>query len=186
MTVFLLALALAMDAFAVSITSGVTIKKMRLRHALRIAAFFGVFQAVMPILGWSLGKLWATQLAQVDHWIAFGLLLVIGVKMIYEAMQLEQIEKEKGDPLNFYILLSLAVATSIDAAAVGVSLSFLEVAIVGPSIVIGAITFVISLAGTYIGKRFGDMFGKKIEILGGIVLIGIGVKILVEHLTALG
>lgn len=181
-TVIFLALALAMDAFAVSIASGVTIVKMHLRHALRIAAFFGIFQAVMPIAGWSVGRFAAEMIRAFDHWVAFGLLSFIGGKMIYESSFLEPENETRSDPLNFYILLTLAIATSVDAAAVGVSLSILEIRIVQPAVIIGIVTFLVSLAGTWIGRRFGDLFENKIEIVGGVVLIGIGCKILVEHL----
>lgn len=181
-TIILLALALAMDAFAVSITSGITIGKMHLRHALRIAAFFGFFQAVMPIVGWSVGLFAADQIEAFDHWVAFALLTTIGGKMIYESFILEAENKKKADPLNLYILFTLAIATSIDAAAVGISMSLLKVQIIQPALIIGVITFVVSFVGTIIGQKFGDLFGEKIEIIGGVVLIGIGCKILIEHL----
>jgi len=181
-TIIFLALALAMDAFAVSITSGITIVKMHLRHALRIAAFFGFFQAAMPIIGWSLGRFAADKIQAYDHWIAFGLLSIIGGKMIYESFVLDSENEKPRDPLNVFILFTLAIATSIDAAAVGISMSLLKVQIIFPSVIIGVITFFVSLAGTWLGSQFGDLFGEKIEIAGGIVLIGIGCKILIEHL----
>ena len=181
-TIILLALALAMDAFAVSITSGITIGKMHLRHALRIAGFFGFFQAVMPLLGWSVGRGAADFIQAYDHWVAFGLLGGIGGKMIYESFKLDADCKEKADPLNLYVLFTLAVATSIDAGAVGVSLSLLDVRIILPSIIIGIVTFFVSMAGTWLGQSFGDLFGERIEIAGGIVLIAIGCKILLQHL----
>jgi manganese efflux pump family protein len=182
-TIVIIALALAMDAFAVSLSTGVTMCKMHLRHALRMAAFFGAFQAIMPIAGWGAGRLAAGYIKRYDHWVAFVLLLFVGAKMIYEAIRGKKDgDDEKRDPHNVYILLTLSIATSIDAAAVGVSLSCLDVAIVVPSIIIGVITFFISLVGTQIGCKIGDIFGSKIEVLGGIVLIGIGIKILFEHL----
>jgi manganese efflux pump family protein len=181
-TIILVAVALAMDAFAVSITSGVTIKKMHLRHALRISGFFGLFQAIMPVAGWSVGRLAAGYITRYDHWIAFALLLFVGVKMIHEAVTLEKDSEKRSNPLDLYILVTLAFATSIDAAAVGITMSFLNVAIAGPAIIIGVITFLISFAGIYIGKSSGKFFGNKIEIFGGIVLIGIGIKIVIEHL----
>lgn len=183
-TIILIALALAMDAFAVSLSTGVTMCKMHLRHAIRMAAFFGAFQAIMPILGWSVGRFAAEFIQRFDHWVAFLLLSVVGGKMIHEAVWgiTSESEEEKRDPHNVYILLTLAFATSIDAAAVGISLSFLKVAIIEPSVIIGVITFFVSLAGTYIGCKAGDIFGSKVEIAGGIVLIGIGTKILIEHL----
>jgi putative Mn2+ efflux pump MntP len=154
---------------------------MHLRHALRIAAFFGGFQALMPIAGWSLGRFAADYIMAYDHWIAFALLAIIGGKMSWDALRGGIKDEERTDPLNLYILLTLAFATSIDAAAVGVSLSFLKVNIIQPSVIIGVITFFISLLGTYIGCRFGDKFGSKIEIIGGLVLIGIGIKIVIDH-----
>lgn len=178
----LLALSLAMDAFAVSISSGVTIGKMRLRHSIRIAAFFGFFQAAMPLAGWGCGRLTAALIKSVDHWVAFILLSAIGGKMIYESFFLESDRQKSSDPRNIFILFTLAIATSIDAAAVGVSLSLLDVQIVTPALIIGAVTFVVSLAGTFIGQRVGDIFEGKIEIAGGLVLIGIGMRILLGHL----
>jgi putative Mn2+ efflux pump MntP len=180
-TVFFIGIALSMDAFAVSISSGVTICKMHLRHALRIAAFFGAFQAFMPIAGWSVGRFAADYIVAFDHWVAFTLLALIGGKMSWDAIANKEKEEERADPLNLYILLTLAFATSIDAAAVGISLSFLKVDIIQPSVIIGIITFIVSLVGTFIGCKFGDRFGSKIEIIGGLVLIGIGIKIVIEH-----
>lgn len=182
-TIVLIAIALAMDAFAVSLSTGVTMCKMHLRNALRMAAFFGAFQAIMPIAGWSVGRFAAELIKSYDHWVAFALLTILGGKMVYEAIWgKDGNEEEKKDPHNVYILLTLAFATSIDAAAVGISLSFLRVAIIQPSIIIGIITFFISLLGVYIGCKAGDIFGSKIEVLGGLVLVGIGAKILVQHL----
>lgn len=180
-TIVLIAVALAMDAFAVSIASGVTIKKMHLRHAFRIAGFFGIFQAIMPVAGWSVGRFAAQFIQRWDHWVALALLLFVGVKMIYEALRNDEEKEGRSDPLNIYILLTLAFATSIDAAAVGITMSFLNVAIIQPALIIGMITFIISFAGIYIGNKSGRLFGGKIEILGGIVLIGIGIKIVIEH-----
>jgi putative Mn2+ efflux pump MntP len=181
-TIILIALALAMDAFAVSLGTGVTMCKMHLRHALRMAAFFGAFQAFMPIAGWSIGRFAADLIKSYDHWVAFALLAMVGGKMLYEAVRVEKESgEEKYDPHNVYMLLALAFATSIDAAAVGISLSFLQVAIIQPSLIIGASTFVISLAGVFIGCKAGNVFGRKIEIAGGLVLIGIGVKIVIAH-----
>ena len=179
--ILFIGLGLSMDAFAVAITSGSTIGRMKLRHAMLIASFFGAFQAIMPALGWLLGS-WARNFVKdYDHWIAFVLLGVIGGKMIYESF-IDEEERAGDDPLNLYVLFMLAVATSIDALAVGVSLTFLDVSILLPALEIGAITFVLSFAGAYIGKIFGHLFEKKLEVLGGLVLIGIGCKILVEHL----
>ncbi len=177
-----IAFGLAMDAFAVSIASGITIKHLKIKNALTIAACFGSFQAFMPLIGWLAGLSLREFILGVDHWIAFGLLNGIGLKMIYESCKVESIEGEMN-PLNVFVLLILSVATSIDALAVGISLSFLKIAIAIPAIVIGAVTFLLTLLGVFVGNRFGHFFEKKIEILGGLVLIGIGIKILIEHLT---
>ena len=181
LTLILISLGLAADAFAVSVSSGISIKKMHIRHAMLIATFFGVFQAVMPLIGWLAGHSARTYVQTFDHWIAFGLLAFIGGKMIHESFKPDNNE-ESRDPLNVYILFTLAIATSMDALAVGLTLSFLEVSILFPVIVIGLVTFVTSFAGTYIGDMFGHLFEKKIEAVGGLILIGIGVKILAQHL----
>lgn len=181
-TVLFMALGLSMDAFAVSVTSGCTIHRLRARHALRIALFFGFFQAVMPVIGWSLGLGFRGLISGVDHWVAFGLLSAIGAKMIYESTKLDAAEK-RSDPLNIYVLIVLSIATSIDALAVGLSLSVLRVPIISPAVVIGLVTFSVCLAGVYIGDRIGHFFEKRIELAGGLILIGIGVKILFEHMT---
>ena len=177
----IIAIGLAMDAFAVSVSSGVVIKKMRVRHAMKIAAFFGGFQALMPFIGWEIANLASDYVKSFDHWIAFALLSAIGGKMIYEAKWCKE-EEEKADPLNLHILILLSIATSIDALAVGITFSCLGISIVTPIILIGLITFAMSFAGTYIGDYFGHHFEDKLEILGGLILIAIGIKILIEHL----
>lgn len=180
-TIILVAFALAMDAFAVSIASGVTIKRLKIRHALTIAGWFGVFQALMPLLGWLGGVKLHSFTARIDHWVAFGLLFFIGCKMIYESFKIEEIEK-KNNPLDVHVLFMLSVATSIDAFAAGISFAFLRVSILLPILVIGLITFLVSFAGVWIGKRSGHFFEKKMEMIGGLLLIGIGIKILITHL----
>jgi putative Mn2+ efflux pump MntP len=179
-TIFVIACSLAMDAFAVSIASGVTIVHLHLRHALVIALFFGSFQAIMPLIGWFGGDHLKLFFNSIAAWIAFFLLIGIGVKMIYEATRLEASERET-DPLNIYVLFMLAVATSIDALAVGFSFGLLHVTIITPALIIGGVTFVLSLTGIYIGEKFGHFFEKKIEVLAGLVLIGIGIKTLLTH-----
>ena len=174
-SIFAIAIGLAMDAFAVSITSGITIKRLRLHHALLIAAAFGLFQAVMPILGWWLGSLASPFLLNLNGWIASALLIGIGVHMILEARQIE--EAEKRNPLHPAVLFTLALATSLDAFAVGLTLSMLQVDLLRPILIIGAVTFGMSFAGAYIGEFFGQLFEKKLEIAGGILLIGVGLKI---------
>ena len=179
-SIIFIAFGLAMDAFAVSITSGLTIKQLRINDALKIAIFFGLFQAIMPLIGWSAGLGFRDFISSIDHWIAFGLLSLIGCKMIYESSKMG-INDKKKDPLNVYVLLMLSIATSIDALAVGLSLSFLKVSIALPAIIIGVVTFLLSLFGVYFGNRFGHYFENKIEIIGGLILIGIGIRILINH-----
>lgn len=179
--VCLIGLGLAMDAFAVSIGSGIAIQCLRARNALRVALFFGGFQALMPVMGWLAGRGLKSYVESFDHWIAFALLAGIGIKMIYESVWLKEAQK-KCDPLNLLVLFGLAIATSIDALAVGVSFAFLNVEIVSPALIIGAITFALCFAGVYIGNRIGDRLGTKMEVLGGIILILMGIKILLEHL----
>lgn len=178
--ILVIALGLAMDAFAVSITSGIAIKNLRMRHALLIAAAFGVFQAVMPLLGWFMGSFAGGILARYNHFVAFILLVSVGIKMIFESFKLE--EEKIFNPLSPSILLLLALATSIDALAVGFTLSLLTSGIFQPAIIIGIVTFLLSLIGVHIGAIGGHLFENKLEILGGIILIAIGFKILVEHL----
>jgi len=180
-TIILLAVGLAMDAFAVSISSGVVLKNIKLGSAVKIAFFFGIFQALMPVIGWLAGLSIHSFISDVDHWVAFGLLSVIGLRMIYVSLK-ESDGKNGIDPLNIHVLLVLSVATSIDALAVGISFAFLHVSIITPVIVIGIITFFLSFIGVFIGNKVGQLFSKKIEIIGGIILISIGIKILVEHL----
>jgi putative Mn2+ efflux pump MntP len=182
-TIFLIAVGLAMDAFAVSIVAGSIYRELHVRHALRMAMFFGGFQAAMPIIGFLAGLGLRPYIAVYDHWIAFGLLLFVGGKMIYESFKIESAERNL-DPANLLILLALAVATSIDALAVGITLSVLKVSILPAALIIGVVTFALSFAGVSIGKRFGHLFEGKIEIIGGLILIGIGVKILIEHVPA--
>jgi putative Mn2+ efflux pump MntP len=181
LTLLLIAFGLAMDAFAVSISNGITIQRQRANHALRIGLFFGSFQALMPLIGWSAGLNLRDLISGVDHWIAFGLLFFIGCKMIYESTRMDIREKEVK-PLTLSTLLVLSVATSIDALAVGISFALLKISIVTPIIVIGVVTFVLSFLGVLTGSKIGHFFEKKIEILGGLILIGIGIKILIEHL----
>ena len=182
-TILFLAVGLAMDAFAVSIVTGSIYQELHVRHALRMALFFGAFQSLMPLVGSLAGLSLREYISAYDHWIAFGLLGFIGGKMIYEAFKIEQAEK-KLDPSNLLILLALSVATSIDALAVGFTLSLLVSSLAFAVITIGVITFGLSYAGVSIGKRFGHFFESKIEILGGLILIAIGVKILIRHLAA--
>lgn len=179
-TILLIAIGLAMDALAVSISSGIRIKELKIGNALTIAFFFGSFQAGMPLIGWLGGVSARAFITGVDHWIAFGLLCLIGGKMIFESTRIGSNEKEI-DPLDIHVLLILAIATSIDALAVGVSFAFLTMAIIIPAIIIGVTTFSLSFLGVFVGNISGHFFESKIEIIGGLILIGIGVKIVLEH-----
>jgi len=179
-TILLIALGLAMDSFSVSITTGLAIKNPRISNALKIGVFFGFFQAFMPVIGWLGGSSMKGFISDIDHWVAFGLLCLVGCKMIFESIRRKT--DEKANPPNGYVLLMLSVATSIDALAVGVSLAFLKTSIATPVTVIGTVTFLLSFLGVYVGNKFGHFFENKIEVAGGFILIGIGIKILVEHL----
>lgn len=170
-----------MDAFAVSIVSGGKYKQLHVKHALRMAAFFGGFQAIMPLIGSLAGLGLKQYITACDHWIAFGLLIAVGGKMIYESFQIKSVE-DNPDPSSIFDLLILSVATSIDALAIGVTLSLITSSIALAVVIIGMITFALSYLGVLIGKRFGHFFENKIEILGGLILIAIGIKIVVEHL----
>jgi putative Mn2+ efflux pump MntP len=178
--VVLIAVGLAMDAFAVSIAKGITVNSNRRRTGLLLAGFFGGFQMLMPAIGYIAGYSLQDIIMGVDHWIAFGLLAFIGAKMIFDATRKEDTAKE--ETVKLHTALTLAVATSIDALMVGLSFAFLETSILEPILVIGLITFGLSYVGFIFGCRLGKMFGSQIKILGGIILIAIGLRILIEHL----
>lgn len=170
---------LSMDAFAVSIGKGLSVCHLRPRHSMSVGLWFGGFQALMPLIGYALGASFASLVSDYDHWIAFVLLGIIGANMIKEAFSKE----EKSDPdFSFKTMLIMAIATSIDALAIGVSFAFLGVNIFTAAIVIGITTFLFSVAGIKIGNLFGCRYKSKSEFIGGVVLIIIGTKILMEHL----
>ncbi len=181
---FLIALGLSMDAFAVSICKGLSVQKLQVKHMVLAGAYFGVFQAVMPLIGYVLGSQFQSYIVNVDHWIAFVLLAVIGMSMIREALSKE--EEEVNCSFDVKTMVLLAVATSIDALAVGVTFAFLKVDILPAVSFIGVITFCLSMAGVKIGHVFGARFKSKAELFGGVVLILIGLKILLEHLGVFG
>ncbi|HVI41561.1 MAG TPA: manganese efflux pump MntP family protein [Anaerovoracaceae bacterium] len=176
---FAIALGLSMDALAVAITKGLCLRKMQYKYAAITGLFFGGFQALMPLIGYYLGKQFEDYLTVIDHWIIFGLLSLIGINMILES---RKEEKEKCDTLNLKNMTILSLATSIDAFAVGITFAFLHANIFVSVAVIGLTTFVLSFFGVIVGNMFGSRFKSKAEITGGIVLILIGVKILLEHL----
>jgi putative Mn2+ efflux pump MntP len=179
-TVLFIAIGLAMDAFAVSMAHGMTVQNRRVATGLTMAFSFGAFQAFMPVLGWLAGLSFIELISGFDHWLAFGLLAFIGGRMIYAAKTASKEEKETK--LTAPVLLILSVATSIDALAVGLSFSLLRVSITTPVIAIGIVTFLLSLTGFSFGNKIGKFFKRKVQAIGGIVLIAIGIKILLEHL----
>ena len=181
---FLIGIGLSMDAFAVSICKGLSMQKIDKTYTLCIGLFFGGFQALMPLTGYFLGSQFSGYIEQFDHWIAFVLLALIGFNMIKESREEEEEEKPYAG-VNFKELLILAVATSIDALAVGVTFAFLQVNIVPAITIIGCTTFVISIAGVYVGNVFSARYKSRAELTGGVILILIGLKILLEHLSVI-
>ncbi|TLX76220.1 manganese efflux pump [Labilibacter sediminis] len=179
-SVILIAIGLSMDSFAVSVCNGLTITKLNMKKVLAISFSLAIFQGVMPLLGWMAGIGIEKYIKEIDHWIAFLLLAIIGIKMIYEGLQKN--EEVKNCDLKIVTLIGQSIATSIDAFAVGISFALLDISIIVPVCIIGLVTFIFALVGLHIGKYFGRHVGNKAEIFGGIVLIGIGIKILIEHL----
>lgn len=178
----LIAVGLAMDAFAVSVCKGLSMSKMEWKKAVVIGLYFGGFQALMPLIGYILGVGFEDKIKSIDHWIAFILLVFIGINMIKEAFE---IKEESNDKIDFKTMIILAIATSIDALAVGVTFAFLNVNIMLAISLIGIITFIISMIGVKIGNVFGDKYETKAELAGGFILIFLGAKILLEHLGIL-
>ena len=179
---FLIGVGLSMDAFAVSVCKGLNMRKINYKHALIIGGFFGGFQALMPFVGWALGSQFEQYIESVDHWIAFVLLAFIGGKMVCESIKGGDDDEESpdGEKLDIKELFILAIATSIDALAVGITFAFLKVSIVPSITIIGLTTFLISVGGVVIGNKFGSKYKSKAEIAGGIILVLIGLKILLE------
>ena len=193
-SIILISIGLSMDAFAVSITNGAMINKATVSEGIRIGLFFGGFQALMPLIGWSVGIKFQRYISALDHWIALILLSIIGIKMIYDSIKESKEHKDEiacdysqGEKrcLNNKTLTILSIATSIDALAVGVSFAFLKVSILSTITIIGTITFIICFIGVVIGKKCGELLKKRAEILGGLVLIFIGIKIFIEHTNIL-
>ncbi|MBN1363855.1 MAG: manganese efflux pump [Syntrophaceae bacterium] len=179
-TVFILAVGLGVDAFSVAIGIGAANDKKSWPPVLRLAAAFGLFQFFMPIIGWYAGLTVVDMIARYDHWVAFALLAYVGGKMIWEGFKKEK-EETKADQTRGWPLLLLSIATSIDALAVGFSFSILKVPVIFPAIIIGLVCFLMTVTGMTFGKVLAKIFGKKVEIFGGIVLISIGIKILADH-----
>lgn len=183
--IVLIGIGLSMDAFAVSVCKGISMRQVCLKNSLLIALFFGFFQAFMPLIGWLLSSRFENLIAPFDHWIVFGLLSIVGIKMIFEALKKDgnscPVQRDPSTTINIKELLFLSFATSIDALAVGISFACLRVSIL-PSIgIIGIITFLLSFFGVSVGARFGERFKNKAEIVGGVILILLGIKILLEH-----
>ena len=186
--IFMIGVGLSMDAFAASICKGLNMRRLNIKNMLIIGLFFGGFQALMPAVGWLLGKQFESYITSVDHWVAFALLVFIGGKMIYDVFTEKNEDEcgEKTNRLDMKEVLTLAVATSIDALAVGISFAFMQVDILKAVSVIGVTTFVLSVIGVAVGNVFGSKYEKKATLAGGIILILIGLKILLEHTGMLG
>jgi putative Mn2+ efflux pump MntP len=180
-TTLIIAVGLSLDAFAVSISCGMSVQQSRLRLIVLPALFFGFFQGFMPLIGWGVGMTVRTWIEFLDHWIAFTLLGLIGLHMIYQAIH------EPADrcfnPADIKVLFLLAIATSIDALVVGIGFALLRVDILSAVVIIGLVTFILSIIGIRTGRRLGVYLGRKAEIFGGVVLIAMGIKILIEHLV---
>ncbi|WP_149203119.1 manganese efflux pump MntP family protein [Actinotalea subterranea] len=182
LTLLLIALGVSADAFAVALGKGLHIRRLSVRDAGAISLSFGLFQGLMPVLGWLLGSRLRDYITEVDHWIAFGLLAAIGGKMLYEALGSSEDREPDEDHIGLRELLVLSVATSIDALAVGIGFAFLDVQIIPAALTIAAVTAVISLGGVLIGHRAGVRFRGPAEVVGGLVLIAVGLRILLDHL----
>lgn len=184
----LLGIGLAMDAFAVAVCKGLAMRRVNKKQAVVIGLFFGGFQALMPLIGWGLGSQFEAYITSIDHWIAFALLGLIGGKMIFEALKPEEdVEIAEMDaPLDLKELLVLAVATSIDALAIGVTFAFLDYPIVEAVTIIGVVTFFIAVGGVYAGNFFGNKYKRKAELAGGVILVLLGFRILLSHLGVFG
>lgn len=178
-TLFLLSIGLCFDTFAVSVSSGLLRKEIVFWQAVRIAFFLALFQAVMPVLGWLGGISIKEWIESYDHWVALGILSILGIKMLIESFK--KSEEKNINPLDIKVIISMALATSIDAFAVGISFAIIEVNMLLAFIIIGSVTFITSMLGILFGKKTGSHFGQKMEIIGGIILISIGIKIVIEH-----
>jgi putative Mn2+ efflux pump MntP len=180
-----IALGLSFDTFAVSLSCGVVESKMRFKNAIRIALMLALFQGAMPVLGYFLGSTVSQYIGKLDHWVAFGLLMILGIRMVIEGLKKDD-DREPADFRKLSVLLTMAVGTSIDAFAVGISFAFLNVKIWSAGLLIGTVTFLASMMAIRIGKSAGSRLGSRVEILGGIILAAIGTKILIEHVMAAG
>lgn len=180
-----LALAMSTDAFAAAIGKGASLHRPRLREALRTGLIFGIIEAITPVLGWALGLAAAKYVSRFDHWIAFGLLTLLGLRMIYAGLRARDSDEEKPHRHSFWLLVATAVATSIDAMAVGVGLAFIDVNIISTAVAIGLTTMLAVTIGVMLGRVLGSIVGRRAEIGGGVILILIGIVILNDHLGIL-
>ena len=178
--IFLIGVSLSMDAFAVSLCKGLSMKELNVRSCLIIGLYFGLFQGIMPLIGYYLGETFESTITSIDHWATFIMLLIVGINMIRETLSNEV--STINDEIDFKTMIPLAIATSIDALAVGITFSFFEINIFASIILIALTTFTLSVIGTYIGNKFGSKYSKVSSIIGGIILIILGTKILFEHL----
>ncbi|MBI4267473.1 MAG: manganese efflux pump [Chloroflexi bacterium] len=183
-SVFLIALGLSADCFAVAVSGIVSMKKLSRFQALRVASSFGLFQGMMPVFGWLAGRAILQQIAIFDHWVAFGLLVFVGGRMLWQSFQSKEKSGHTVDISRGLMLLLLSVATSIDALAVGLSFAFLDLNIVLSSLVIGVVALGVTISGFVVGRKAGDLIGKRAEFFGGLILVGIGFRILLSHLLA--
>ena len=181
-SIFIIAVSLSIDSFAASVVLGSNSKQIKIINVAKVAFVMGFFQALMPIIGWGIGDKFKYLIESFDHWIAFILLLLVGGKMLYESLSKNNDSNNNFQISNFYVLITLGISTSIDALVVGIAFGVLNVAIYTPALIIGIITFIFSAIGVIIGKKVGGKLGSKFEIIGGIVLILLGTKILIEHL----
>ncbi len=180
-SIFLIALSLSADCFAVSLAGCICLKKLSNIQVFRTALAFGIAQALMPLIGWLVGRAVTSFISGFDHWVVFGLLFVIGGRMIWEALHQNDAAKE-ADISRGLLLFSLAIATSIDALAVGLSFAFLQINIGSASLIIGVVAFLITILGFYLGRKAGRLLGERAKIAGGVILIGIGIRVLLSHL----
>lgn len=183
-TLLAVAIALAMDAFAVALVAGLTLNPLKKQQVFRLSFHFGLFQAVMPVIGWFAGRAVYRYIAPFDHWLAFGLLAFIGGRMIMGALKQKAPEEAPADPTKGWDLVVLSVATSIDALAVGLSIAMLGGTIALPALVIGVTAAALTAVGMLLGRRLGAFWGKRVEVLGGLILIAIGIKIVTEHVLS--
>jgi len=176
-----IAFGLSMDAFAVAVMASVLLERITYRHLFRLAFHFGLFQAMMPVVGWAAGTSLEPAIRGWDHWIAFGLLAAIGTRAITNALRGKETDNKRDDPTRGLMLVGLSIATSIDALAVGMSFAMLRISITIPAVVIGLVACAMTFLGMLLGNRLGDRFGRRAELVGGLILIGIGLKIVLEH-----